>query len=202
LDRDGVANHVLDPVSLRRRTLGPGRHRAFVTGAADTRESAVKTIPRGCVVAARLCSRDSPCPSELRALDLTADDIALFNGCGSPLHGNGLRDPGAMAANRLQPACGRTEPGDLPTCWLVTGDERSHRLVRWRGGWSAGVKLDTVIPDDAPSRRAVGSSCSRPRRRCSASRGRVRSSTTRQVPATDATLLSRPRAVVGPGVVR
>ena len=210
---------VLDPIfSLRRRlALEPGATSrvAFITGAADTREAALAIAKRFYELEAideAFAAANTHAASELRELDLTPDDIALFNRLAASLiyTGNELRDPDAMAANRLgQRALWQYGiSGDLPIVLArVTraNDEAIVRqLVRWRR-WVVrrGLKLDTVILDERaeePAERlrkelqtgAAGDVLGKP--------GGVFLLTTRQVPATDALLLSAAaRAVVGRG---
>ena len=142
---------VLDPVfSLRRRMAleaGATARIAFVTGAADTRESAVATAKRFLDLEAideAFAAATTFAASELRALDLTPDDTVLFNhSATSEIYtGNDLRDPGAMArtARPTEPVAVRNS-GTCRSCWLDhwTDDEAIvHRLVGGAAGWYGG----------------------------------------------------------------
>ena len=101
---------VLDPIfSLRRRLAleaGATARIAFITGAADTRDTANAIAKRFYELEAvdeSFAAANTHAASELRELGLVPDDIALFNRLAASVifTGNKLRDPGAMAANRL-----------------------------------------------------------------------------------------------------
>jgi cellobiose phosphorylase len=157
----GTTGPVLDPVfSLRRHVrLGPRATArvAFVTGAADTLETASALIQQFHDLAsadrafsgARNRGRD-----ELRDLRLTADDVALFNRlAGSVVFtGSALRSPEAVAANRLgQPGLWpHAISGDRPIVLVRVADDEAlvHQLVAWHGYVRhRGLDLDLVILD-------------------------------------------------------
>jgi cellobiose phosphorylase len=210
---------VLDPIfSLRRRIAldaGATARIAFITGAADTRDEATRVATRFFELEAIeevFAAADTYAASELRELDLAADDITQFNRLAALLvyTGNELRDRDAMAANRLgQRSLWRYAiSGDLPIVLarVTRADDEPtvHRLVRWRS-WVVrrGLKLDTVILDERAEDPAE-----RLRRELQAGVGAehlgkpggVFFLTTRQVPPADAILLSAAaRAVVGRG---
>ena len=210
---------VLDPIfSLRRRIAleaGTTARIAFGTGAADTRETAVAMAERFRELEAiddAFAAASAHAASELRELGLTPDEIATFNRLAASLvyTGNGLRDPDAMAANRLgqRSLWPYAISGDLPIVLarVTRPDDETvvRQLVRWRT-WVArrGLKLDTVILDERaeePAERlrqelqagAAGALLGKP--------GGVLFLTVRQVSATDVTLLAAAaRAVVGRG---
>jgi cellobiose phosphorylase len=155
---------VLDPVfSLRRRVrLEPeaSARLAFVTGAADTREAALaiagqfrdlEAVDRA-FAAAAIRSQD-----ELREKGLTPGDVALFDRLAAAVvfTGPGLRQPEAVAANRLgQPGLWpHGISGDLPIVLVrvvASGDESVVRqLVQWRAhARRRGLELDLVILDE------------------------------------------------------
>ena len=121
---------VLDPVfSLRRRVrLEPGATArvAFVTGAADTREAALALADQFRDLEAvdrAFAAATARCQDELREMALTPDDVALFNRLAAAVvfTGPGLRQPEAVAANRLG------QPGLWPHA--ISGD-RPIVLVR------------------------------------------------------------------------
>ena len=210
---------VLDPIfSLRRRLAleaGATARIAFITGAADTRDTANAIAKRFYELEAvdeSFAAANTHAASELRELGLVPDDIALFNRLAASVifTGNKLRDPGAMAANRLgqQSLWQYAISGDLPIVLarVAGADDEAivRQLVRWRG-WAVrrGLKLDTVILDERAEEPAE-----RLKRELQGSRtgdvlgksGGVFFLTTRQVPPTDAVLLSAAsRAVLGRG---
>ena len=215
----GTTGPVLDPIfSLRRRLAleaGLTASIAFVTGAADTRDAAIAIAERFRereAIGDAFAAASLHAASELRELELTPDDIVLFNRLAASLvyTSNGLRDPGAMAANRLgqQSLWPYAISGDLPIVLarVTRADDESivRQLVRWRR-WVVrrGVKLDTVILDERaeePAERlkkelqagAAGDVLDKS--------GGVFFLTTRRVPATDVMLLAAAaRAVVGRG---
>ena len=125
---------VLDPVfSLRRRVrLEPGAPAriAFVTGAADTREAALAIAEQFRDLEAvdrAFAAATARCQDELREMALTPDDVALFNRLAAAVvfTGPGLRQPEAVAANRLG------QPGLWPHAHL---GRPAHRAGPGRGG--------------------------------------------------------------------
>jgi len=210
---------VLDPIfALRRRVAldaGATARIAFVTGAADTRDTATAMAERFRELEAlddTFAAASARAARELRVLGLTADEIVAFNRFAAPLvyTGNGLRDREAIAANRLgqRSLWPYAISGDLPIVLarVTRADDETvvRELVRWRR-WvvGRGLKLDTVILDERaeePAERlrqelqtgATGAVLGKP--------GGVFFLTARQVSATDAILLSAAaRAVVGRG---
>jgi cellobiose phosphorylase len=162
----GTTGPVLDAVfSLRRRVrMDPGTEAsvAFVTGAAETREAAIALVDRfrtfaaadGALAGARTGGRD-----ELRKLELTPEDVALFNRLAASViyTGSFLRQADAVAANRLgQPALWpHAISGDLPIVLArVAGPDDEalvRQLVRWHSyARGRGLTLDLVILDERP----------------------------------------------------
>ncbi len=155
---------VLDPIfSLRRRVgLEPGMTTriAFVTGAADTREGAIgiaEQFREFEAIDQAFAGAKAHCQSELQELELTPDDIALFNRLAAAVvfTNSGLRDLDAVAANRLgQPGLWpHSISGDLPIVLARVarvGDERIVRqLVKWRiYTRRRGLNVDLVILDE------------------------------------------------------
>jgi cellobiose phosphorylase len=154
----------LDPVfSLRRHVrLGPRATTrvAFVTGAADTLETATALIQQfqslesadRAFSGARDRGRD-----ELRDLGLTPGDVALFNRLAGAVvfTGSALRSPEAVAANRLgQPGLWpHAISGDRPIVLVrvAAADDTAlvHQLVQWHGYVRhRGLDLDLVILDE------------------------------------------------------
>ena len=126
---------VLDPIfSLRRRVdldAGMTARIAFVTGAADTQEAAVEIAERFREFEAidqAFADAKARCQRELRELELTPEDIALFNRLAASVvfTNASLRDLAAVAANRLgQPGLWpHSISGDLP---IVLAPRRSGR---------------------------------------------------------------------------
>jgi cellobiose phosphorylase len=159
----GTTGPVLDPIfSLRRRVvLDPGATAriAFVTGAADTRESAIAMVERFATLEAidnALKAVDENSERDLRALGLTPDDVGRFNRLAAAvLFANpGYRDLDAVAANTLgQPALWpHAISGDLPIVLvrLAPGADSAivPQLIRWRS-WARrrGLTCDLVILD-------------------------------------------------------
>jgi len=159
----GTTGAVLDPVfSLRRRVrLSPGgtARIAFVTGAAENHEGATTLAQhfRELDAASRAfdLARESA-RKELRELDLTSDDIAVFNQLASAVvfTGPALRRPDANAANlQGQPGLWRHAiSGDRPIVLAIVataGDEPLvHQLMRWHAyARRRGLDLDLVILD-------------------------------------------------------
>ena len=160
----GTTGPVLDPIfSLRRRMnldAGEERRVAFITGAADTREAAIGLAERfrGLdAIDTAFAAAEAHSDRELRELDVTADEIALFNRLAASLvfAGSGPRDLGAMAANRLgqQSLWRHAISGDLPIVLARVSDAEDEavvrQLVRWRGYVvRRRLKLDLVILDE------------------------------------------------------
>ena len=154
---------VLDPVfSLRRRVrLEPkGFARvAFVTGAAETREAALKMAEQFRdpeAVDRAFDGAKHRCEDELREMSLTVDDVVLFNRlAASVVFTNAqLRQPDAVAANRLgQPGLWpHGISGDLPIVLVQVQAAEDEFLVRQLLQWRTytrqrGMELDLVILD-------------------------------------------------------
>jgi cellobiose phosphorylase len=163
----GTTGPVLDAVfSLRRRVLVNPRSRAsiaFITGVADTREAATALVERfqnfEAVDRAFSGARDG-CRDELAKLNLTPDDVSLFNQlAGSVVFtSSSLRQTDAVAANRLgQPALWpHAVSGDLPIVLVRVAKPDDESLVRQLVQWHAytrsrGLNLDLVIMDERAS---------------------------------------------------
>ena len=160
----GTTGPVLDPVfSLRRHVrLDPKATAriAFVTGAADTLETATACIQQfqNLESADRAFSgARNRCRDELRDLGLTPGDVALFNRLAGAavFTGSALRSPEAVTANRLgQPGLWpHAISGDRPIVLVrvaVADDEALvHQLVQWHGYVRhRGLDLDLVILDE------------------------------------------------------
>ena len=104
---------------------------AFVTGAADTHEAAIGIAERFREFEAidqAFVGAKAHCQSELRELELTPDDIALFNRLAAAVvfTNSGLRDLDAVAANRLgQPSLWpHSISGDLPIVLVRVARDR------------------------------------------------------------------------------
>jgi cellobiose phosphorylase len=154
---------VLDPVfSLQRRVrLEPkGSVRvAFVTGAAETREAALKIAERFRdpeAIDRAFDGAKNRCQDELREMSLTVDDVVLFNRlAASVVFANAqLRQPDAVAANRLgQPGLWpHGISGDLPIVLVQVKAAEDELLVRQLIQWRAytrrrGMELDLVVLD-------------------------------------------------------
>jgi len=154
---------VLDPVfSLRRRVrLEPkGSVRvAFVTGAAETGEAALKIAERFRdpeAIDPAFNGAKKRCQDELRELSLTVDDVVLFNRlAASVVFTNAqLRPADAVAANRLgQPGLWpHGISGDLPIVLVQVKAAEDELLVRQLIQWRAytrrrGMELDLVVLD-------------------------------------------------------
>ena len=138
---------VLDPIfSLRRRiTLDSGMtlRIAFMTGAAETREAAMGLAERFHeldAIDAAFENAHAQSEKDLRELELTPDEITLFNRLATSVvfASSGLRDREAVAANRL----GQRDlwrhgiSGDLPVVLArvnhVDDEAVVRELVRWR----------------------------------------------------------------------
>src|SRR6476659_5844020 len=210
---------VLDPVfSLRRRiALEPAATAriAFLTGAADTRETAIAAAQRFRSLDAvdeAFTAAKAYAEKELRDLQLTADEVALFNRLAASVifTSAALRDGDAMAANRLgQQSLWRFGiSGDLPIVLARVAQASDEAVVRQLVRWRTYVgqrrlKLDLVILDErADDARdlltrelqtgAAAAVLGKP--------GGVVCLTTRQVTTEDGTLLAAAaRAVLGGG---
>jgi cellobiose phosphorylase len=163
----GTTGPVLDAVfSLRRRVRLDPRSQAsiaFITGAADTREAAnalAEQFQDYEAVDRAFSGARAGCRDELQKLDLTPDDVALFNQlAGSVVFTSGsLRDTDAVAANRLgqRSLWSHGISGDIPIVlvrFAVPDDESLVRqLVRWHAYTRGrGLSLDLVIVDERPS---------------------------------------------------
>ena len=210
---------VLDPIfSLRRHfalDAGATARIAYVTGAADTRETAIATAERFRELEAideAFAAATARAASEVRELGLTPDEIAAFNRLAASLvyTGHRLRDRDAMAANRLgqRSLWPYAISGDLPIILARVAradDEIAVRqLVRWRS-WvvSRGLKLDTVILDERaeePAERLRQELQTGAAGALLGKSGGVFFLTVRQVSAPDVILLAAAaRAVVGRG---
>ena len=209
---------VLDPIfSLRCRIkLDPGRASrvAFITGATDTRETAIAVAQRFRDVHAidqALMGAKDRSAIELRAFDLTLDDVALFNRLASSVifTNSSLRDLGAVAANRLGQSSlwPHAISGDLAIVLVRVADSDEalvSQLLRWRQyAYRRGLKLDLVILD-----RRSGEVVDRLRNKIKATipaeilnkSGGVYLLTARNVPPDIAVLLAASaRAVLGDG---
>jgi cellobiose phosphorylase len=215
----GTTGPVLDPIfSLRRRVaLEPGATAriAFVTGAADTRDSALAIAERFSTlesIDAAFAAATNRAAEELRELGIAPADVALFNQLAASVvyTGTDLRDPNAVSANRLgqRSLWPYAISGDLPIVLarVAHADDEAvvRELVRWRA-WAVRrhLKLDLVILDERAPDRAeglrqelrsgvTGDVLGKP--------GGIFHLTARQVPASDAVLLAAAaRAVLGRG---
>jgi cellobiose phosphorylase len=162
----GTTGPVLDGVfSLRRRVrLDPKSQAsiAFITGVADTREaaSALAEQFQNFEAANRaLAAARAGCRDELRGLDLTTDDVALFNSLAGAVvfTTSSLRQTDAVATNHLgQPGLWpHAISGDLPIVLVRVAAPEDNFLVRqllkWHGYTrSRGMSLDLVIMDERP----------------------------------------------------
>jgi cellobiose phosphorylase len=160
----GTTGPVLDPVfSLRRRiNVNPGMSTrlAFVTGAADTREDALRIAQRFQnfeAIDQAFADAKIHCQSELSELGLQADEIALFNRLASAVIfiNSNFRDLDGVTANRLGQSglWPHSISGDLPMVLVRVaraGDETLvHQLVRWSVYTRRrGLKSDLVILDE------------------------------------------------------
>src|SRR5215831_393159 len=161
---------VLDPIfSLRRRVslqAGMTTRIAFVTGAADTRETATGIAERFREFEAidlAFADAKSRCQTELLELGLTPDEIALFESLSAAVifTNPGLRDHDAVAANRLGQSrlWSHSISGDLPIVLVrvAGGDDDMvvRQLIKWRiYTLRRGLKLDLVILDECPGEPA------------------------------------------------
>jgi cellobiose phosphorylase len=140
---------VLDPIfSLRRRfTLEPGTttQMAFVTGAADSREGAIAIAGRFRdfeAINQAFAGAKAHCQSELRELEITPDEVALFNRLAASVvfTNSGLRDLDAAATHRLEQSSlwKHSISGDLPIVLVrvvgVDDVKLIGQVVRWRCG--------------------------------------------------------------------
>jgi len=163
----GTTGPVLDAVfSLRRRVhLDPKSQAsiAFITGAADTREAATALAEqfRSFEAVDRAFSgARAGCLDELRKLDLSPDDVALFNQlAGSVVFtDSSLREVDAVAANRLgqRGLWPHGISGDIPIVLVrvaaADGESVVRQLVKWHSYTRGrGLNLDLVILDERPS---------------------------------------------------
>jgi cellobiose phosphorylase len=155
---------VLDAIfSLRRRVVidaGMTTRIAFVTGAADTHEAAIGIAERFREFEAidqAFAAAKAHCQRELRELELTADEIALFNRLAAAVvfTNSGLRDLDAVAANRLGQSnlWSHSISGDLPIVLVRVARDDDEAVVRQLVQWRTytrrrGLKLDLVILDE------------------------------------------------------
>ncbi len=210
---------VLDPIfSLQRRIAldaGTTARIAYITGAADTRESAIAVAQRFReldAIDAAFADARVYAEKELRDLELTPDEIPMFNGLAASVifTSSGLRDGEAMAANRLgQQSLWRYGiSGDLPivVARVVHAEDEAvvRQLVRWRRYVvRRHLKLDLVILDERADEAAESLSRELQAGAAAAALGKpggVFCLTTRQVSAEDAVLLvAAARAVLGGG---
>jgi cellobiose phosphorylase len=162
----GTTGPVLDAVfSLRRRVRLDPRSQAsvaFITGVAETREAAnalAEQFQNFEAVDRAFSGARASCEAELRQLDLTPDDVALFNQlAGSVVFTNSsLRPTDAVAANRLgqRALWPHAISGDLPIVLVrvAAPDDESlvGQLVRWHAYTRGrGLNLDLVILDERP----------------------------------------------------
>jgi cellobiose phosphorylase len=162
----GTTGPVLDAVfSLRRRVrLDPKSHAriAFITGVADTHEAANGLAERFQdfeAVDRAFAGARTACRDELQRLDLTPDDVALFNQlAGSVVFtSSSLRQTDAIAANRLgqRGLWLHGISGDIPIVLarVAVPDDESlvRRLVQWHAFTRGrGLNLDLVILDERP----------------------------------------------------
>src|SRR4029450_2287042 len=148
--------------SLRRPVrLAPGASAriAFVTGAADTREAAMRIAEQfrdSEAIDSAFGGAKTRCQDELRALSLTSDDVALFNRLAAAVVFTNaqLRPPDAVTANRLgQPGLWPYSiSGDLPVVLVHVDAAEDELLVRQLLQWRTytrrrGLELDLVILD-------------------------------------------------------
>ncbi len=158
---------VLDPIfSLRRRVAlegGATARIAFVTGAGDTREAVMAIADRFRALDAiddAFVTAKTYSDHELRELELTPDEVDLFNRLAASLVFTSahLRDTSAMAANRLgqRSLWPYAISGDLPIVLVQvtnTDDEAvARQVVRWRTYVvRRRLKFDLVILDERPA---------------------------------------------------
>ncbi|HEV8133951.1 MAG TPA: hypothetical protein VGP85_04715 [Pyrinomonadaceae bacterium] len=155
---------VLDPIFSLRRSMrveaGMATRIAFVTGAAETYESAIAIAERFRELEAidqAFVGAKAQCERELRKFGHTPDEIALFNQLSAAVifTNSGFRDLDAVAANRLGQAglWPHSISGDLPIVLVrVVGVEDEsvvRQLVQWRiYSRTRGLKFDLVILDE------------------------------------------------------
>ena len=163
---------VLDPIfSLRRRIAldaGMTTRVAFMTGAADTREAAMRVAERFGefeAIDAAFADAHVYAERELRDLALVRDEMELFNRLAASVvfTSAGLRDRDAVAANRLgqQSLWRHAISGDLPIVLarVTRADDEPvvRQLVRWhRYMVRRRLQFDLVILDeraDEPAER-------------------------------------------------
>src|SRR4029453_3623466 len=157
---------VLDPIfSLRRRVsleAGMTTRIAFVTAAADTRETPIdiaQQFRKFEVIDKAFVDQKARCQPELLELGLTPDEFALFDRLAAAVifTNSGLRDRDAVAANRLGQSrlWSPSLSGDLPIVLVrvaaVDDDRVACQLMRWRiYTRRRGLKIDLVILDERP----------------------------------------------------
>ena len=153
---------VLDPIFALRRRVNLDAERtariAFVTGAADTHEAAVEIAERFREFEAiDQVFADVRSQRELRELELTPEDIALFDRLAASVvfTNASLRDLAAVAGNRMGQAglWPHSISGDLPIVLARVAqdddEEIVRRLVQWRiYTRRCGLKVDLVILDE------------------------------------------------------
>ena len=155
---------VLDPIfSIRRRLLvAPGKTAqiAFVTGASDSREAAMRIAERFQQPAAideAFAGAKANSNEQLRELALTTNEVKLFNRLAAAVvyTNSGLRDLQAVAANRLGQASlwPHSISGDWPIVLVRLASDHDeavvHDLVKWRiYSGQRGLKSDLVVLDE------------------------------------------------------
>ena len=168
----GTTGPVLDPIfSLRRRInvkAGMSVRVAFVTGAADTREGAIRIAKRfGDFKAIDQAFAEAKvhCQNELAELAVQPDELVLFNRLASAVifTNSSFRDVEAVAANRLGQASlwPHSISGDLPIVLVRVAGANDETLVRQLVRWSVyirrrGLKSDLVILDQRGDESADG----------------------------------------------
>jgi cyclic beta-1,2-glucan synthetase len=144
----GTTGPVLDAIfSLRRRVRLDPRSQAsiaFITGVADTRETANALAERFQsfeAVDRAFSGARVGCGEELQKLDLSPDDVALFNQLAASVvfTSPSLRHTEAVAANRLgQPGLWpHAISGDLPIVLVRVAAPDDESLVRQLVQWHA-----------------------------------------------------------------
>jgi cellobiose phosphorylase len=153
---------VLDPIfSIRHRVQLAPRAQvrvAFVTGAADTRETAKAIAEQFCDMSAvdrAFLGASATCQKELQELSLTSRDVVLFNRLAAAVvfTNPALRQRDAIETNRLgQPSLWPLAiSGDLPIVLLrVTDADESliQELIRWHSYVRRrGLEVDLLVLD-------------------------------------------------------
>jgi cellobiose phosphorylase len=163
----GTTGPVLDAVfSLRRQIrVGPKSQAsvAFITGAADTLKAAnalAGQFQNYEAVDRAFSGAHDGCQDELRKLDLTRDDVAVFDQLAASVifANSSLREADAIAANRIgqRGLWPHGISGDIPIVLarVAAPDDESlvRQLVRWHDYTRRrGLNLDLVILDERPS---------------------------------------------------